>query len=83
MDYHDISKDRGNMLEILQSIKQPTLAVGISTDVLYPAKEQQEYIQNISNGHYCEIQSIHGHDAFLIEFDQLTTNINNFISRYF
>lgn len=83
MDYHDISKDRGDMMEILHSINQPVLSLGISTDILYPAKEQQEYIQNISNGQYFEIQSIHGHDAFLIEFDQLTTIINKFISRYF
>lgn len=83
MDYHDLSKDRGDMREILNSIKQPTLALGISTDVLYPAKEQQEYIQNISNGSYAEIQSIHGHDAFLIEFDQLTKIIGDFMMKYF
>jgi homoserine O-acetyltransferase len=83
MDYHDISRDRGDMLEVLNSIKQPVLSLGISTDVLYPAKEQQEYIQHLENGHYSEIQSLHGHDAFLIEFDQLTTIINNFIERYF
>jgi homoserine O-acetyltransferase len=83
MDFHDISKDRGDMIEILRSIRQPVLSLGISTDVLYPAKEQQAYIQYLPDGHYSEIQSIHGHDAFLIEFDQLTTIINNFKSRYF
>ena len=83
MDFHDISKDRGDMIEVLHSIKQPVLSLGISTDVLYPAKEQQEYIQHVQNGHYTELQSIHGHDAFLIEFDQLTTIIDNFMAKYF
>ena len=50
--------------------------IAVDSDLFFTAKENYETYQRIkplkSNIYYHEIQSIHGHDAFLIEFDQLT-----------
>ena len=41
MDSHDVSRGRGSYPEVLGLVTQPTLVVGISSDVLYPLREQQ------------------------------------------
>jgi homoserine O-acetyltransferase len=79
MDDHDVGKDRGGIDEALKNIKCKTECIGISSDILYPVEEQKEITEMIPNATYSEINSIHGHDAFLIEFDQLDKIIRKFL----
>ena len=80
LDSHDIGLDRGDVKDVLRSIKAKTLSIGINSDILYPIEEQKFISSNIHNGRYAEIKSKHGHDAFLIEFDQLRDIFFQFIS---
>ena len=68
MDSHHLGRGRGGKLEpILQSIQQPTLIVGISSDILCPLTEQEFLAQHIPNARLIEIHSDYGHDGFMVE----------------
>lgn len=71
MDTHDVSRGRGTYENVLRCIGQPTLVIGISSDVLYPVEEQEELARFIPNAHLEIIDAPHGHDSFLIEIEYL------------
>ena len=54
--------------------------IAIATDLFFPAKEIKETYHQLKktskNVHYHEINSDHGHDAFLIEYEQLNHILN-------
>ena len=78
MDAHNIGRNRKDTIAALQQIKAKTLVISISSDLLFPPSEQQFLAENISGATYKSIESIFGHDGFLLEFDQITTVIRNF-----
>lgn len=80
MDMHDIGKNRGGIDAALRSIQCRVNCIGISSDILYPIEEQKKIANTIQNATYSEINSIHGHDAFLIEFEQLDKIIREFLN---
>ncbi|MGQ9753245.1 MAG: homoserine O-acetyltransferase MetX [Thermaceae bacterium] len=71
MDTHDVGRGRGGVEAALARLKGVrAVFVGIDTDLLYPAEEVRE-MARLAGGVYREIKSPHGHDAFLIEMDQV------------
>lgn len=78
MDSHNVASQRGSLEESLAKISAKCLVIGISSDILYPPDEQKNIAALITNAEYEEIDSPFGHDAFLIEFEQ----VNNFISSF-
>lgn len=59
----------------VRKISSKIFMVGIDSDLLFPASENARccafLYENFSDVQYSEIHSIHGHDAFLIEYQQL------------
>ncbi|MCL4415315.1 MAG: homoserine O-acetyltransferase, partial [Actinobacteria bacterium] len=82
MDSHNVARSRGSLKEALGKIKAKTLCVGINSDILYPASDQKEIASLIPNAKYFEINSTHGHDAFLIEFEQMNSAITKFLESF-
>ena len=79
MDAHNIGRGRKSVEAALQHVKAKTLVIGIETDILFPLTEQQKLAKHIPGAVYKAIQSPYGHDGFLLEFDQITKCINEFI----
>ncbi len=78
MDRHDVGRGRGGLARALARLKRiPSLFVGIDTDLLYPAAEV-ETVARLAGGAYAEIESPHGHDAFLIEHGQVADLLEGF-----
>jgi homoserine O-acetyltransferase len=87
MDLHDIARGRGTLDTAMSRIKAPTLVLGISSDILYPTYQQKQINSMLTekgvDSTYVEIDSPHGHDAFLINFDQVGAPIKTFLERTF
>lgn len=80
LDSHNIGRNRGGIAEALGQIRAKTLVVGIDSDILFPVEEQKQLASLIPNATYAEIHSNFCHDGFLIEHDQLTKIIKQFLS---
>ena len=71
MDSHNVGRNRGSILNALGLIEAKTLVVGIHSDVLFPPSEQQFLARHIPDAVYEELESLYGHDGFLVEFKPL------------
>lgn len=78
MDAHDVAHNRNTYEEILGGVRAPVLVVGIDSDMLYPTEEQKELADLLPSAEYAEITSPYGHDAFLIEFEQINRLVHAF-----
>lgn len=80
LDTHDVSRDRKSTVsEALGLIEQPALVLGIESDGLFTFAEQEEVAQGIRDSRLKRIESPEGHDAFLLQFDQ----VNKFVLEFF
>lgn len=78
MDSHNIGRGRGGAEKALAQIQAKVLAIGVNTDVLFTRDESRFISKHVGKGTYREISSIYGHDAFLIEFEQMNYILRSF-----
>ncbi len=78
MDSHHVGRNRGGIKQALGLIKANTLVVAINSDILFPVSESVTLHENIKNSELEIIDSLYGHDGFLIETEQLKTIFENF-----
>ncbi len=85
MDLHDVGRARGGLLAAMARIDAQALVMGISSDILYPTYQQRQIHDLLLSGgtksDYVEIESPHGHDAFLIDLDQVGQHLRTFLDR--
>ncbi|MFK7832050.1 MAG: alpha/beta fold hydrolase [Winogradskyella sp.] len=71
----DITDGKTNFLEVASKIESDIHIITINSDLFFKAKENWDTFVELKsvkdNVTIQEIKSIHGHDAFLIEFEQL------------
>lgn len=85
LDTHDISRHRASpdsaspVQDALAQIQQPALVMGIESDGLFTFEEQKEIAAGISDSRLKTIDSPEGHDAFLLQFEQ----VNRYILEFF
>ena len=86
LDLHDVARGRGELRSAVARISAPVLSVGISSDILYPTYQQKQIRDMINevggSCEYVEIESPHGHDAFLINLDQVGKPVAEFLEKY-
>jgi homoserine O-acetyltransferase len=83
MDLHDLGRGRADVEAAFESMrKKHFLAVGINSDILFPSWQVKEVVEVAldagAQASYREIRSDVGHDAFLVEDDQVSEILKEF-----
>jgi homoserine O-acetyltransferase len=72
VDLFDIARGRQDLASALAGLQGELFCLAIKTDLLFPPHEIKEMVEirrkTGKDAAYYEMDSIHGHDAFLIEF---------------
>jgi homoserine O-acetyltransferase len=84
MDLHDVGRGRGGWRPALERVAVPVLSIGVWSDILFPSYQQRRLADLVveagGRAKYAEIDSPHGHDAFLIEVDQVGDVMGKFLA---
>ena len=86
LDTHDVSRHRvapdtpDAVAVALSQIQQPALVLGIQSDGLFTFAEQQQIANAIPDSRLRTINSAEGHDAFLLQFEQVNHHILEFFN---
>lgn len=82
MDLYDVSEGYPSLEATLSRLRSEALFIGIRSDFLFPAARVRWLAQQVQSlgGHatYIELDSPHGHDAFLKEWQQMTDALHTF-----
>ncbi|HEX6748214.1 MAG TPA: homoserine O-acetyltransferase [Longimicrobium sp.] len=70
MDAHDVGRGRGGVARALRRIEGRLVGVGIPGDLLYAPEDVRAWV-DAAGAEYREIVSTRGHDAFLLEPEQV------------
>jgi len=81
MDSHHLGRGVLEAEEILERIRSKTLVIGISSDLLFPVSEQQFLAKHIPGAAFEVMESMYGHDGFLIETQQLNALLMKLIKK--
>ena len=83
MDSHHLARGRGGDLKsTLASIQTPTLVIGINSDILCPLPEQKFLEDHMPNANLVAIDSMYGHDGFIIETAAITTHLKAWLNSF-
>jgi homoserine O-acetyltransferase len=73
MSLFDIGRGRGGVSTALARIEAPLTVVGIDSDRLFPIRQQQQLVESVPGADVLHVvHSLHGHDGFLVEDEQIS-----------
>lgn len=79
MDSHNVGRSRGGIFKALGKIKARTLVLALEGDNLFPFEEQKVLAEGIADSTIETIDSVYGHDGFLIETAKISQKIERFL----
>ena len=81
----DITRDGPQRFDELKNSETNIHIIGVDSDLFFSASENKDTFKQLaqakSNVTYGEIKSLHGHDAFLIEYEQMEKLLKNIFDR--
>ncbi len=83
MDLFDLEKEHGSIADAFKESNCRFLIVAISSDWLFPPRQQLDIVEALVSERkdvsYVRIDSMYGHDAFLLEYECLNKAVEAFI----
>src|SRR3989440_6847166 len=81
MDLYDVSEGYPSLEAALRRLRAKSLFIGIRSDFLFPAARVSRLAEQVralgGDSTYVELDSPHGHDAFLKEWQQMTNALQS------
>ena len=84
MDWFDIAEHGDSVADGMSKLAvEKALVIGVTTDILFPLRQQQEIADVMcetgTDAEFVAIDSVNGHDAFLIDDAQFTPVVKKFL----
>ena len=84
MDWFDLADHGNSTQEVFSRFKiEKALVISVKSDTLFPPQQQKEIAEGLSQSgtkvEYKELQSIQGHDSFLVDIDTFGKEIRKFM----
>ncbi|PIP06443.1 MAG: homoserine O-acetyltransferase [Syntrophobacteraceae bacterium CG23_combo_of_CG06-09_8_20_14_all_50_8] len=85
IDYFDLSG--GKLIAAGAKLDTRFLIISFKSDWLYPSYQSQDIVRQLKirrvDATYCELRSTYGHDAFLVELEEMRDIIRHFLDKTF
>ncbi|MCP5181767.1 MAG: homoserine O-acetyltransferase [Pseudomonadales bacterium] len=83
MDLFDASDHGGSLKQALERVRlQRAMVIGVETDFLFPIHQQEELAQGlkafVKDVRFARLDSMQGHDSFLVDMDRFRPTIASF-----
>ncbi len=84
-DLFDVAEHGASLAAGLGCVEAPrVLVIGVFTDFLFPIHQQRELAEGLNRAdrdlHYVELESIQGHDSFLVDMDRFRPVLADFFA---
>ena len=82
-DLFSLTERAGTVEDTLEAVEAELLVLALSSDWLFPPEQSRELAGALLRAGkdvtYCELESPYGHDAFLLEIDQLSRVVSSYL----
>ena len=84
MDHFDLkTRSDGGLADVLRSVQAKVLVVAVTSDWLFPPAQSKEIAHALLQAQkavsYCELDVPYGHDAFLVDIENLVAAVRAFL----
>jgi homoserine O-acetyltransferase len=85
MDYFDLTEGAVKLSEVFRNVKADFFIISFTSDWLYPSYQSQAMVRALKANDvevsYVELTSGYGHDAFLVEIEEQSRAVSNYLAR--
>ncbi len=87
MDYFDLTEGELKLSEVFRGVCADILVISFTSDWLYPSYQSQAMVRALKANDievsYVELSSNYGHDAFLVEIEEQSKAVSNYLAKVY
>jgi homoserine O-acetyltransferase/O-succinyltransferase len=80
MDSHHVGRHFASAAEALARVRAKVIIIGLRSDILFPLVEQEWLAAHLAGASFSVIDSMYGHDGFLLEAEAIGKVIRHYFS---
>lgn len=87
MDYFDLTENECKLSDVFKNVSADMMVISFTSDWLYPSYQSRAMVRalkaNDVDVSYVELASDYGHDAFLVEIDEQSRVVANYLAKVY